>query len=134
MKASYYFESLVFTIVKNAQFVSAKLILFLNSTIVLAFNHLTKDTNSDLIHGKDKDWKSRKIGLELCIFDFVFQIRVELLFFPEEGEGEVVLLKGETVLVVGASPRRGHLLVEHNNTTLHVPYQFMELKPCNINI
>lgn len=126
MKASYYFESLVFTIVKNAQVVSAKLILFLNSTIVLAFNHLTKDTNSDLIHGK--------IGLELCIFDFVFQIRVELLFFPEEGEGEVVLLKGETVLVVGASPRRGHLLVEHNNTTLHVPYQFMELKPCNINI
>lgn len=95
---------------------------------------MTKDTNSDLIHGKDKDWKSRKIGLELCIFDFVFQIRVELLFFPEEGEGEVVLLKGETVLVVGASPRRGHLLVEHNNTTLHVPYQFMELKPCNINI
>lgn len=130
MKASYYFESLVFTIVKNAQVVSAKLILFLNSTIVLAFNHLTKDTNSDLIHGKDKDLGK----LELCIFDFVFQIRVELLFFPEEGEGEVVLLKGETVLVVGASPRRGHLLVEHNNTTLHVPYQFMELKPCNINI
>lgn len=55
MKASYYFQSLVFTIVKNAQVVSAKLILFLNSTIVLAFNHLTKDTNSDLIHGKDKD-------------------------------------------------------------------------------
>lgn len=91
---------------------------------------MTKDTNSDLIHGKDKDLGK----LELCIFDFVFQIRVELLFFPEEGEGEVVLLKGETVLVVGASPRRGHLLVEHNNTTLHVPYQFMELKPCNINI
>lgn len=79
MKASYYFESLVFTIVKNAQVVSAKLILFLNSTIVLAFNHLTKDTNSDLIHGK--------IGLELCIFDFVFQIRVELLFFQKRVKG-----------------------------------------------
>lgn len=46
----------------------------------------------------------------------------------------MVLLKGETVLVVGASPRRGHLLVEHNNATLHVPFQFMELKPCNINV
>ncbi|XP_011312916.1 unconventional myosin-IXb isoform X2 [Fopius arisanus] len=62
------------------------------------------------------------------------QTRVMKMPFPEEGEGEVVLLKGETVLVVGASPRRGHLLVEHNNTTLHVPYQFMELKPCNINV
>lgn len=55
--------------------------------MVLAFNHLTKDTNSDLIHGKDKDWKSRKIGLELCIFDFVFQIRVELLFFQKRVKG-----------------------------------------------
>ncbi|XP_015587851.1 unconventional myosin-IXb isoform X2 [Cephus cinctus] len=61
------------------------------------------------------------------------QTRLMKMPFPE-GEGEVVLLKGETVLVVGASPRRGHLLVEHNNTTLHVPYQFMELKPCNINV
>ncbi|XP_012278608.1 unconventional myosin-IXb [Orussus abietinus] len=62
------------------------------------------------------------------------QTRVMKMPFPEKGDGEVVLLKGETVLVVGASPRRGHLLVEHNNTTLHVPYQFMELKPCNINV
>ncbi|XP_032669499.1 unconventional myosin-IXb isoform X1 [Odontomachus brunneus] len=62
------------------------------------------------------------------------QTRIMKMPFPEEGEGEVVLLKGETVLVVGASPRRGHLLVEHNNSTLHVPYQFMELKPCNINV
>ncbi|XP_043256295.1 unconventional myosin-IXb [Colletes gigas] len=62
------------------------------------------------------------------------QTRIMKMPFPEEGEGEVVLLKGETVLVVGASPRRGHLLVEHNNATLHVPYQFMELKPCNINV
>ncbi|XP_078038884.1 unconventional myosin-IXb-like dachs [Augochlora pura] len=62
------------------------------------------------------------------------QTRIMKMPFPEEGEGEVVLLKGETVLVVGASPSRGHLLVEHNNATLHVPYQFMELKPCNINV
>lgn len=85
-----------------------------------------KDSNFDLIHGK--------IGLELRIFDFRFPNTGRVIVLSEEGEGEVVLLKGETVLVVGASPRRGHLLVEHNNTTLHVPYQFMELKPCNINI
>lgn len=62
------------------------------------------------------------------------QTRVMKTPFPEGGDGEVVLLKGETVLVVGASPRRGHLLVEHNSATLHVPYQFMELKPCNVNV
>ncbi|XP_014228252.2 unconventional myosin-IXb [Trichogramma pretiosum] len=62
------------------------------------------------------------------------QTRVMKKPFPEEGEGEVVLLKGETVLVIGASQHRGHLLVEYNNATLSVPYQFMELKPCNINV
>ncbi|XP_046742068.1 unconventional myosin-IXAa isoform X2 [Diprion similis] len=63
------------------------------------------------------------------------QTRVMKTPFPAEGgDGEVALLKGETVLVVGASPRRGHLLVEHNGATLHVPYQFMELKPCNVNV
>ncbi|XP_044001264.1 unconventional myosin-IXb isoform X2 [Aphidius gifuensis] len=62
------------------------------------------------------------------------QTRIMKTPFPEEGEGEVVLLKGETVLVLGASPKRGHLLVEHNNSLHHVPYQFMELKSCNINI
>uniref|UniRef100_A0ABD2XJ77 Uncharacterized protein n=1 Tax=Trichogramma kaykai TaxID=54128 RepID=A0ABD2XJ77_9HYME len=64
------------------------------------------------------------------------QTRVMKKPFPgkQEGEGEVVLLKGETVLVIGASQHRGHLLVEYNNATLSVPYQFMELKPCNINV
>lgn len=56
------------------------------------------------------------------------------VYFADGGEGEVILLKGETVFVIGASPRRGHLLVEHSNTTLDVPYQFMELKSCNINV
>ena len=55
-------------------------------------------------------------------------------FITDEGEGEVVLLKGETVLVIGASSKRGHLLVEHKNKTLHVPYQYMELKSYNINV
>lgn len=56
--------------------------------------------------------------------------------FPEDsgagGEGPV-LAKGETVLVVGASHRRGHLIVEHKHCTLHVPFQFLELKQ-SINI
>lgn len=63
--------------------------------------------------------------------------------FPDlpESSCESILRKGESVLVVGASPRRGHLIVEHNNTTLHVPFQYMELvkhtspilSPVNIN-
>ena len=34
-------------------------------------------------------------------------------------------------MVMGASHRRGHLLVEHKNHHFHVPYQFLELKPSN---
>jgi len=57
-------------------------------------------------------------------------ILIHIFTIPEDGSVEnVVLLKGETVLVVGASPRRGHLLVEHSNCTLHVPFQYLELKP-----
>lgn len=52
----------------------------------------------------------------------------------EDGTGEVSLLKGDTVVVVGASPRRGHLVVEHSNHSLHVPFQFLELKPSAISI
>lgn len=49
--------------------------------------------------------------------------------FPlEESAGETKLPKSETVMVVGASPRRGHLLVEYKGQTHHVPYQFLELK------
>ncbi|XP_046478520.1 unconventional myosin-Va isoform X1 [Neodiprion pinetum] len=63
------------------------------------------------------------------------QSRVMKSPFPAEGgDGEIMLYKGETVIVVGASSRRGHLLVEHNGSTLHVPYQFMELKPYNVNV
>lgn len=47
----------------------------------------------------------------------------------EEGGGDPVLLKGESVVVVGASARRGHLLVDHQGHTYHVPFQYMELKP-----
>lgn len=37
------------------------------------------------------------------------------------------LHKGDTVTVVGASHRRGHLIVENNAASFHVPFQFMEL-------
>lgn len=59
------------------------------------------------------------------------------LFFvgiTDDGSGEVSLLKGDTVTVVGASPRRGHLVVEHSSHSLHVPFQFLELKPSPLTI
>lgn len=62
------------------------------------------------------------------------QTRVMKMSFPEDGSADgPVLLKGETVLVVGASSRRGHLVVEHKHCTLHVPFQFLELKQ-SVNI
>ncbi|CAH1367105.1 unconventional myosin-Ia isoform X2 [Tenebrio molitor] len=62
------------------------------------------------------------------------QTRVMKMSYPEDcnGEGQV-LMKGETVLVVGASHRRGHLIVEHKHCTFHVPFQFLELKQ-SVNI
>nr|CAD7570524.1 unnamed protein product [Timema californicum] len=62
------------------------------------------------------------------------QTRVMKMPFPEDASGDNVLLKGETVLVIGASQRRGHLVVEHNNINLHVPFQFLELKPVGVSI
>ncbi|XP_075226131.1 unconventional myosin-IXb-like dachs [Lycorma delicatula] len=62
------------------------------------------------------------------------QTRVMKMPFPEDGSGEVTLLKGDTVVVVGASPRRGYLIVEHSNHNLHVPFQFLELKPGPVSI
>ncbi|CAH0390290.1 unnamed protein product, partial [Bemisia tabaci] len=62
------------------------------------------------------------------------QTRVMKMPFPEDGNGEVSLMKGDTVVVVGASNRRGHLVVEHSNTSLHVPFQFLELKPSPVAI
>ncbi|GFS83011.1 unconventional myosin-Vb [Nephila pilipes] len=57
------------------------------------------------------------------------QARVMKMNYPEDNSGEVTLHKGETVMVVRASARRGHLVVEHKSHTIHVPYQFLELKP-----
>ena len=47
--------------------------------------------------------------------------------FSEETSGESLLLKGENVVVIGASTKRGHLVVEKNNTAIHVPFQFLQL-------
>ena len=65
---------------------------------------------------------------------FMFLMYCHAFIISEDASGEVVLLKGETVLVVGASQRRGHLVVEHKNVSLHVPFQFLELKPVGVNI
>ncbi|XP_065202156.1 unconventional myosin-Va isoform X2 [Planococcus citri] len=58
------------------------------------------------------------------------QTRVMKTSFPEESGAEVTLMKGDSVTVVGTSNKRGHLLVEHaNHNLIHVPFQFLELKP-----
>ena len=41
---------------------------------------------------------------------------------------EMILQAGESVLVLGASTIRGHLVVERNNHTIHVPHQYLELR------
>ena len=46
--------------------------------------------------------------------------------FPSDEE--MILQAGESVLVLGASTRRGHLVVERNNHTIHVPHQYLELR------
>jgi dachs protein len=40
----------------------------------------------------------------------------------------MVLFKGETIIAIGHSPKKGHLVVEKYNHTLHVPYRYLELK------
>lgn len=52
--------------------------------------------------------------------------------FPEDAAiggqpGGEQLRKGEAVSVVGASERRGHLIVDHGGRKWTVPFQFMEL-------
>lgn len=58
------------------------------------------------------------------------QSRVMKMNFPEDSATNLApeqLQKGKTVTVVGASHRRGHLIVEKNGISFHVPFQFMEL-------
>ena len=51
------------------------------------------------------------------------------LIFLDMGPSEIRLLKGETVVVIGNSSRKGYLVVERNNHTLHVPYQYLQMRP-----
>ena len=53
----------------------------------------------------------------------------DLIFFSDMGPSEIRLLKGETVVVIGNSSRKGYLVVERNNHTLHVPYQYLQMRP-----
>ena len=50
-----------------------------------------------------------------------------VLCFPDDGS-EVLLTKGEAVKVIRASEKRGYLVVEHKSSTIHLPFQVMELK------
>lgn len=57
------------------------------------------------------------------------QSRMMRISFPEDNGGnDVILRQGENVVVIGASTRRGHLVVEKSNHTIHVPYHFLELR------
>ncbi|CAG0900551.1 unnamed protein product, partial [Darwinula stevensoni] len=62
------------------------------------------------------------------------QTRVMKASYPEDGTGDEVLLKGETVVVIGAGHRRGYLMVEHKGHVIQVPYQYLELKPAQIGV
>jgi dachs len=55
------------------------------------------------------------------------QTRVMKMNYPEDNGSVEQLRKGDHVTVTGASHRRGHLIVEHNGLSLHVPFQYMEL-------
>ena len=48
--------------------------------------------------------------------------------YLENGRPDVVLVKGETVIVIGNSTFKGYLVVEKNNHTIHVPFKYLELK------
>lgn len=50
------------------------------------------------------------------------------LLCADEQSADVVLFRGEQVDVVGASPQRGFMLVEHRGVVFHIPSQFMEVK------
>ncbi|XP_047737603.1 myosin-A [Hyalella azteca] len=54
------------------------------------------------------------------------QTRVLKMAFTEDGGGDAVLVKGDVVMVVGASHRRGHVMVEYQGISVHVPYQYLE--------
>ncbi|GAB6025930.1 Myosin 10A, isoform D, variant 3 [Chamberlinius hualienensis] len=57
------------------------------------------------------------------------QIRVMKMNYKDESSRGRVLVKGEAVVVLGASHIRGHLVVKHRSSTnIHVPYHMMKIK------
>ena len=48
------------------------------------------------------------------------------LSISDHPTSEVVLHQGESVMVIGVSAKRGHLIVEKRHHTVHVPFQYLE--------
>ena len=70
-----------------------------------------------------------RIGKFFIIATIISQCHIFLLRIPDDKvASEVRLAKGETVVVIGASPRRGFLVVEKRNHTIHVPHSQLELR------
>ena len=54
--------------------------------------------------------------------------KMQLFFYFFSGTPEIELMRGEQVIVIGHSSLKGHLVVERNNHTIHVPFRYLELK------
>ncbi|XP_038068155.1 myosin-3-like [Patiria miniata] len=61
------------------------------------------------------------------------QTRIMKCNFPDTCS-EPLLVIGEPVLVTGVSATKGLLVVEHNSCTLHVPYQFTQVKTNGLTV
>ncbi|XP_022108413.1 unconventional myosin-IXb-like isoform X2 [Acanthaster planci] len=61
------------------------------------------------------------------------QTRIMKCNFPDTCS-EPLLVAGEPVLVTGVSATKGLLVVEHNSCTLHVPYQFTQVKTNGLTV
>lgn len=55
------------------------------------------------------------------------QFRIMKISFSEDAPLAKQLQKGKVVKVIGASQKRGHLIVSNNGTKYHVPFQYMKL-------
>ena len=77
---------------------------------------------------KSLDIMDNKNVVFLSLYLLPRQYENEFFSFIEEGTSDVALMKGETVIVIGNSPRRGYLVVEKRNHTIHVPYMLLAMK------
>ena len=59
---------------------------------------------------------------------YKYELSIHFFNLSEDGSSEILLNKGETVIVIGNSQRRGFLVVEKHNHTIHVPFHFLEFK------